>query len=279
MEVELASPRVTQPTASSSSSSLSRVNRTGGMTIDVRLATTGQTLRPLPKVPFTPRSAPPFSLPIPPAPLSAPPIPPKDYARSPSPRPLPSPPDAFPSGPHAALPLPSPMYESKIRPNAPYLRRGPPRSASLKVQTSPEALKTRAFEAQSPATPVMPELPSPQTLQRKRFNKLRRHLGESVQVVLNRPDNLKNVDVLSRLREHSESEDCPVIDITLESVLAPRSATDSDSSSLSESDDVVSGDYFMSAPKPSSRKVMRERGKARWTEDDFSKVLQDLRSL
>lgn len=265
------------------------------MTIDVRLAEDGQRLRPLPRVPTS----------IPPAPKSAPPVPPQQFPRnplpspplnqfprSPPPRPLPSllpqspPPRPLPTPPSSgiaffvipATPLspPTPALESSTHLSVPCARPGPPRFSSLKVQTSPDALEARAFETRkSPATPMSPELPSPRTVQRKRINKLRRHLGESVQMVLESPD---NADVLAGLRHSGNEDACPVVSITVESVLD--SGTDSEASSDSEADDTV--DYFSLTSlshRPSSRKWIRENGKARWTEDDFTKVLQDLRSL
>ncbi|KAJ6515763.1 hypothetical protein C8R45DRAFT_218133 [Mycena sanguinolenta] len=252
----------------------------GPMTIDVRLADAGQTFRPLPRLPIPPipKSAPPAPskdfphspkrLWCPPAPKSAPPVPPKEFPRGPSPRPLPSPPlSAVICSTPPATPLSPimPAFRANTRSGA---RSLPPGFSSLKVQTSLDAC---AFEAQSPASP---EPPTPRTAQRKRINKLRRHLGESVQVVFDRPD---KVDVLAGLRRAGSGGDaCPVINVAVESVLDSRSSTDSDTSSECESDD--KGNYSLRAPR-ASRKWMRERGKARWTEDDFTKVLQDLRAL
>lgn len=243
------------------------------MTIDVQLADVGQMAdagqkpRPLPRIP------------IPPAPKSAPPVPPQHFPQTLSPRPLPSPPDsgvtAYSVSPVSPLSPPTPAFES-VRLSPPCGWTGPPRSSSLslKVQTSPDALEPRDLETLE--TPISPELPSPRTVQRKRINKLRRHLGESVQVVLDRPD---KVDVLAGLRHAGNEDDFPILNVTVESVLELQSSPDSDTSSEcdgDEADDRV--DYFF-PPARGSRKWMRERGKARWTEDDFTKVLQDLRAL
>ncbi|KAJ7276524.1 hypothetical protein B0H12DRAFT_1066072 [Mycena haematopus] len=223
----------------------------GSMTIDVQLADAGQKLRPLPRIPISPvtNSAPPAppqrfprslkSSRYPPAPKSAPPVPPQQFSRGPSSRPLPS----------------------------------PPHSGVTACSTPPTTPLMPCFRGSGKES-TTPELPTPRTAHRKRVNKLRRHLGESVQVVFDRPD---KVDVLAGLRRPRNGDVCPVIDVAVESVLETHSSNDSETSSESESDERP--DYFFRPSGVPSQKWMRERGKARWTEDDFTKVLQDLRAL
>ncbi|KAJ7129538.1 hypothetical protein C8R44DRAFT_777028 [Mycena epipterygia] len=261
-------------------SSSSRHTAPGPMTIDVQLADRGQKIRPLPRIP------------IPPTPKSAPPLPHRPLSRSPSMRPLPCLPDsgAAASGALAISVTPAtpmsphrPALESSTHLSAPCPRPGPPRfaSLSLNLQTSPDALAPRAFESSTPATPTLPEPPSPATAQRKRIHKLRRHLGESVQLqlVLDRPDT--RLDVLAELRHrdhHAKHDAYPIETRVLDS-------DDSDESQSDYDDGRESGySWDMIVPAsarvpPESQKWVRERGKQRWTEDNFSKVLRDLRAL
>ncbi|KAJ7684050.1 hypothetical protein B0H17DRAFT_1073402 [Mycena rosella] len=240
------------------------------ITIDVQLADRGQKIRPLPRIP------------IPPTPKSAPPLPHRQLSRAPSMRPLPCLPEsgalAISVTPATPLPPPTPTIESNAHLAPPRPRPGPPRftSLSLKIQTSPDALSPRDFGSSvpSPITPTIPEPPSPRTAQRKRISKLRRHLGESVQMQL-LLDRQEKLDVLSEFSRLDGKED----DITVGKVL-DLEGTDSDSSSEGDGDDQEAYSWGMAHESNRvSQKWIRERGKQRWTEDNFSKVLRDLRAL
>ncbi|KAJ7507945.1 hypothetical protein B0H11DRAFT_151974 [Mycena galericulata] len=254
--------------------SLSRRPRAPGpMSIDVQLADRGQTLRPLPRIP------------IPPTPRSAPPAPPHHLSPSPSMRPLPCLPESgvsFSVTPATPIPPPTPIVGSATHLAPPHPRPGPPRfaSLSLKVQTSPDAVKSRASDSSppSPSTPTLPEPPSPRTAQRNRMSKLRRHLGESVQMqlILDRPD---IVDVLAELRTPGKEDIYPRIPVPQ---VLDLDGSDSDASSEGDGDD--NGDYSWRtlervSSNRQSQKWVRERGKHRYTEDNFSNVLRDLRRL
>ncbi|KAJ7179014.1 hypothetical protein C8R46DRAFT_1072174, partial [Mycena filopes] len=232
-------------------------NRT--MTINVQLADAGHKIRPLPRIPPTPNSAPPL-------------VP--HLSRSPSMRPLPTLPEAGSAlaisvTPATPLPPPTPIVESHAHLAPPCIRRGPPRFASLSLQTSPDALNPNAFGPHRPASPTLPEPPSPRTARRKRISKLRRHLGESVQIILEQPDD--KADVLAGLRRAVKADG--VLDLD---------GDDSDASSEASSDGY---DYAWQMTRErvlsnrSSQKWIRERGKDRWTEQNFAKILQDLRAL
>ncbi|KAJ7765000.1 hypothetical protein DFH07DRAFT_370896 [Mycena maculata] len=239
----------------------------GPMSIDVQLADRGQKIRPLPRIP------------IPPTPRSAPPAPPHQHSHSASMRPLPCLPESgvhFSVTPATPLPPPSPVVESSMYLSPPCPRPGPPRfaSLSLRVQTSPDMVKFGASgpSPSTPPTPTLPEPPSPRTAQRNRVSKLRRHLGESVQIILDRPD---KDNVLAELR-HSGKEDA-YPSITVEQVL-DLDGGDSDASSEGEAD--VDYSWGIAPGRVSStQKWVRERGKQRYTEDNFSKILKDLRRL
>ncbi|KAJ7044470.1 hypothetical protein C8F04DRAFT_1068457 [Mycena alexandri] len=247
------------------------------MTINVQLADCGQQIRPLPRIPPTPNSAPPLP--------TAPPGPHRPLSRNASMRPLPTLPEsgalAISVTPATPLPPPTPTVGSRAHLSPPTIRRGPPRFASLSLQTSPDALKPNAFDSHtSPPSPTLPEPPSPRTARRKRICKLRRHLGESVQIILDQPD---KADVLAGLRRAVKaSEAYP--DFMVEKVLY-LDGDDSDASSEASNDSWVmthqpnaSWDATRKLNR-SSAKWIRERGNDRWTEDDFSKILQDLRAL
>ncbi|KAF8195751.1 hypothetical protein K438DRAFT_1968256 [Mycena galopus ATCC 62051] len=296
----ISSPSFPRERRSKTSSSSGR--GAGTMTIDVQLADAGKKCRPLPRIPINippvPKSAPPapprwpprsLKLSCPSPPKSAPPVPPQHFPRPPSPRPLPSPPGsvtAFPVSPTTPSSPPTSAFQSRPRLSPAHALPRPPGFGppSLTLQTSFDMLKPRVFETRenSPGTPTFPEPPTPRTAQRKRLNKLRRHLGESVvQVVSDRPG---EVDVLIGLRRAGK----PVtVNMTVETDSHSdgsssrdsdgSSSPDSDSCSDSGTDDRV--DYFFPSYKAPSQKWMRERGKARWTEDDFTKVLNDLRAL
>ncbi|KAJ7781109.1 hypothetical protein B0H16DRAFT_1497112 [Mycena metata] len=243
------------------------------MTINLQLADDGQQIRPLPRIPPTPNSAPP--------------IPHRHLSRSASMRPLPSLPElgalAISVTPATPLPPPTPTVASCAHLSPPTIRRGPPRFGSLSLQTSSDALQANAFgSCASPPSPTLPEPPSPRTAQRKRMHKLRRYLGESVQVVLDRPD---KADVLAGLRRAVKAYDA-YPDLMVEEVLDfDGDDDDSDASSEASNDSWemynqsnASWDATRNS-KRSSTKWIRERGKDRWTEADFSKILEDLRAL
>ncbi|KAJ6539471.1 hypothetical protein B0H19DRAFT_361351 [Mycena capillaripes] len=249
------------------------------ITIDPQLADAAHKIRPLPR------------LPIPPSPKSAPPVPHRQISRSSSMRPLPCLPESgtltIDVTPATPLPPPTPTVQSSAHLSAPCPRPGPPRfdSLSLKVQTSPDALNPRAFDSfPSPLTPTLPEPPSPRTAQRNRISKLRRHLGESVQVLLDRPDTF---DVLAGLRHGVDKDTYPQKVLDLRATDSDTSSSDSssigDASSDGEIDDTEDYSWAATPDRVSynriSQKWIRERGKARWTEDNFSKILQDLRNL
>ncbi|KAJ7498788.1 hypothetical protein FB451DRAFT_1203021 [Mycena latifolia] len=263
------------PTQLPSRSSTSRRSPkpAGSMSIDVQLADRSHNIRPLPRIP------------IPPTPKSAPPAPGQQLSRTPSLRPLPSLPEsgalAISVTPATPLPPPTPTVVESSTHLAPPARQGPPRftSLSLKLQTSPDALKPRDFPRSlpSPPSPLIPQPLSPGTAHRNRVSKLRRHLGESVQMQLAQihltPDRSGKFDVLAEWKEEDNTV-AKVLDLD---------GTDSDPSSDGDSDDT--GDYSWGmARAPSTRvsppkKWIRERGKERWTEDNFSKILNDLRAL
>ena len=120
----------------------------------------------------------------------------------------------------------------------------------------------------------MPQPPSPRTAQRNRISKLRRHLGESVQLIIDRPD---TVDVVAELRQIGKDDAYPI------GKVLDLDAADSDTSSDCDGDDKA--DYSWALPRDRvvsnrvSQKWIRERGKERWTEDNFAKILKDLRAL
>ncbi|KAJ6628762.1 hypothetical protein B0H10DRAFT_1989220 [Mycena sp. CBHHK59/15] len=271
-------PRVEnqQELPSTSSSSPRRAARAHApnMSIDIRFAAPDNRGRIRP-------------LPIPPTPRSAPPVPHQQFTRTQSTRPLPCVPELNVSisvTPSTPVPPPTPIVESHAHLAPPCPRPGPPRfaSLSLRVQTSPDALQPRVLEPPlpSPATPSIPEPPSPRTAERNRISKLRRHLGESVQLqlVLDRPD---KADVLAELRHVDKGDVYPeiavkkVIDFDFDGAVD----NDSDTSSEGDGDD---RENFSWAPPPQnrmSRKWIRERGGERWVDGDFSKILRDLRAL
>ncbi|KAJ7481528.1 hypothetical protein FB451DRAFT_1364718 [Mycena latifolia] len=135
-------------------------------------------IRPLPPIPPTPKSAPP----------------PRRQTSQASLRPLPSVPEVPPVSvsvtPASPLAPPTPLVQSSAHLSPPFVLPAPPRrfaSLSLRLHTSPDALERRALAPPLPSpppTPGVPEPPSPATAQRKRMSKLRRHLGESVQLEL-----------------------------------------------------------------------------------------------
>ncbi|KAJ7068395.1 hypothetical protein C8F01DRAFT_607647 [Mycena amicta] len=229
--------------------------------IDVQLADGGKTIRPLPR--------------IPPSPHSAPPIPTHNRQHS-SARPLPSLPESgdltFSFTPATPLPPTTPLVESSsvhLAPPNPTARRGPTRYASLSLKLDLDS------DLSGPSSPTLPEPPSPRTAHRLRNSKLRRHLGESVQMVLDSPE---AVDVFARLR-HTHTEKQPSTPpYMLDTILDLRPESDS-SSDDGDSDEDQGQDTFYRHPSPPKQKWVRERGKHRWTEDNFSQILCDLRNL
>ncbi|KAJ7638964.1 hypothetical protein FB45DRAFT_904377 [Roridomyces roridus] len=178
------------------------------MTIDVQLADQGHRVRPLP---------------TPPSPLSAPPAPSPKLGSSPS-RPLPSLPetDVFASEPPPSPPRSAPIESNPILSRG-HRRPGPPRISSLALRSETRLDEEKCYTPwdSSPTTPTLPEPPTPRTAQRNRVSKLRRHLGESVQMQLV----MCQPDVLPELcRDGKGKED-----------LYPSIVVDSDSDSLGSS--------------------------------------------
>jgi len=98
-----------------------------------------------------------------------------------------------------------------------------------------------------------------------------------MQLILDRSD---TVDVLAELR-HDGKEDSRYPSITVEQVL-DLDGIDSDTSSEGD-DDTVDYSWGMTRDRvssnPHAQKWVRERGKERYTEQNFSKILRDLRRL
>ncbi|KAF7332039.1 hypothetical protein MKEN_00084300 [Mycena kentingensis (nom. inval.)] len=263
------------------------------MSIDVGLADGGKKIRPLPRIPHTPKSAPA----APSRHRSNPSVSSTSSASSASSslaRPLPCLPESgdFSFAITLATPLPplTPYVARDQTRLAPPARSGPPRMSSLSIETSPDALDHGAFdETGSPLTPYVPEPPSPRTAHRLRNSKLRRHLGESVAVVLDTPE---AVDVLHRMRQEEKDAHHAYL---LGNVLDLRPEPDFEyDCEYSDSDDEDDDDYESEhdrfypqippppqapPPLPPTQKWVRERGDQRWTEDNFSQLLRDLRSL
>ncbi|KAJ7283890.1 hypothetical protein C8J57DRAFT_1218182 [Mycena rebaudengoi] len=219
--------------------------------------------------------------PIPPTPQSAPPAPHRQISPGSPLRPLPSVPETdvrLSVTPATPLPPPTPITESNAL-LAPGPRQGPPRftSLSLHLQTSPDALQPRVVEPlpSSPLSPIIPEVPSPRTAHRKRISKLRRHLGQSVQFHFDRPGTARG-EVQSIEEEDSEDLYSDVAFKRTSSELGSSVDSDSDSSSDGGDDDHR---FRKPADNRTSQKWVRERGGTRWTEQDFSNILRDLRAL
>lgn len=98
-----------------------------------------------------------------------------------------------------------------------------------------------------------------------------------MQLILDRPD---KVDVLAELRHAGKEDLYP--DVKVEQVLE-LDGIDSDTSSECDGDDTADYSWGMTRDRVSSdrhsQKWVRERGKQRHTEQNFSKILRDLRRL
>ncbi|KAF7292373.1 hypothetical protein HMN09_01221400 [Mycena chlorophos] len=250
-----------------------RVHSSSPMSIDVRLADAyepeGKHPRPLPRVPTTPCSAPAET---------------HSYGhrrQHSNSRPLPTLPEtgvAISVTPATPLPPPTPLVErakgTTLLAPKPHLAFPPTRYSSLGIDiASPDA-------ADRDANADVPEPPSPRTAQRMRHSKLRRFLGESVQIVLDEPG---AADVLGRLREpRSPFPEGTVLDLRQESESDESSDDGAEYSDAEDDDDSEIYERPSTPQKLESepeQKWVRERGKHRWTEDNFAQILQDLRNL
>ncbi|KAJ7672599.1 hypothetical protein DFH06DRAFT_96843 [Mycena polygramma] len=228
-------------------------------------------------------------LPIPPTPKSAPP--PRRQISNASLRPLPCVPESAGISvsvtPASPLSPPTPVVRSNDHLSAP-LTLPPPRrfaSLSLRLQTSPDALSSCAPDTplSAPSAPLIPEPPTPNTARRRRFSKLRRHLGESVQLDLF-PEAGSRDNLFGTKREADiYSQTAVAVRKLLE--LESGDESDSDTSSEEEDEDEYSlvfthGQAHCAIPlKRFSRKWIREKGGERWVEENYSDILRDLRSL
>ncbi|KAJ7704364.1 hypothetical protein B0H17DRAFT_1039412 [Mycena rosella] len=248
--------------------------RPGTMPISIDVgASTRPKIRPLP--------------PIPPTPKSAPPVPRRQISHA-SLRPLPCVPETNISvslTPASPLPPPTPLVQSNTHLRAPCALAPPRRfaSLSLRLHTSPDALDARVPPPPLPTPPPTPgisEPPSPVSAQRKRMSKLRRHLGESVQLELF-PDPGDDTNVFGEKKG---------ADLYSQTVVAVKKLleidTDSDDTSSEEDGDdyslvlVAHGQAPRAVPvKRYSRKWIREKGGERWVEENYSDILRDLRAL
>ncbi|KAJ6613552.1 hypothetical protein B0H10DRAFT_1951346 [Mycena sp. CBHHK59/15] len=264
-------------------------------------------IRPLPRIP----------VPLAPGPRSAPPEPRHQRSLS-SLRPLPRLPvsgvsisvtPASPLSPLMSLPA------SNTHLSAPAARPPVPRFVSLSLQTSPDALLPRIVEpppslpAPAPAPAPAPSIPEPPSLmleppppspgtttRRRRISKLRRHLGESIHLELF-PDSLAGdtkIDigggVLAETRQMREREE----EIYSHTAVAVKKLLDlsEESDASSDDDEEDDGDsreeweltHGQAAQRGVpvqrlSRNWVRERGKERWVEGDYAKILRELRAL
>ncbi|CAK5278347.1 unnamed protein product [Mycena citricolor] len=281
--------------------------------VDVDAASARPRVRPLPQIPVSP------------APKSAPAGPRRQMSHN-SLRPLPSVPELRPTPPCPpaavmfsvipATPIPPPTPITTPRPD-PDANLGaststllvpareislPPRfaSLSLRLDTSPDALQPAMHEIHQsskplpvvPASPVstcsiIMEPPTPTTAHRKRVSKLRRHLGESIQLELFPPD-AKGVVTPCTTDVYAQTV------VAVKRLLDIDSCEDSGDSSDDNDDDDVDGSEVSSRfslvlthgavhrtvpVKRFSRKWVREKGGERWIEENYSKILNDLRSL
>ncbi|KAJ7337358.1 hypothetical protein DFH08DRAFT_876593 [Mycena albidolilacea] len=225
-------------------------------------------------------------LPIPPTPTSAPPMPRHRVSQS-SLRPLPCVPESAAGvsvsvTPASPLDPRTPVFQSITHLSAPSTIPLPHRfaSLSLRLDTSPDAVRPRAADPtplSSPTRPT-PEPASPITAQRKRMSKLRRHLGESVQLELF-PEVKDGDDVFREAYISSQT-------VVAVKKLLDLDGDDSDTSSEDDSDDdgyalvFAHGHTRRVIPvKRHSRKWVREKGGDRWVEENYSNILRDLRAL
>ncbi|KAJ7178023.1 hypothetical protein C8R46DRAFT_668485 [Mycena filopes] len=226
---------------------------------------------------------------IPPVPMSAPPGPRRQISQ-PSLRPLPSLPElavtpASPSSPLAHVP------QSSAHLSPPPSRNGTPHrfaSISLRLDTSPRALAPPPLSAPlaapvaaslppspppSPPCPSIPQPPSPATAHQRRMSKLRRHLGESVEL-----------DLFLDPADRKRKSDIYAQTIVAVKKLLDLDANDSDSSSEEDEEEYSLvfnlGHARRAVPvKRYSRKWIREQGGERWVEENYSDLLRDLRAL
>ncbi|KAJ7028718.1 hypothetical protein C8F04DRAFT_1118471 [Mycena alexandri] len=237
------------------------------ISIDVDLGATRK-IRPLPR--------------IPPAPRSAPPVPRRTVSQA-SLRPLPSLPElaVTPATPLSPLPY-VPQSSAHLSPPTSTVP-SPHRfaSISLRLDTSPDALAPRAVTPlptppPSPC-PSIPQPPTPDTAHRRRISKLRRHLGESVELELS-PDG-------DRIFGGDRKTNAFAQTVVAVKKLLDLDANDSDPSSDEDDDDQYSlvfnlGQAHRVIPvKRYSRKWIREQGGERWVEENYSDLLRDLRAL
>ncbi|KAJ7198335.1 hypothetical protein GGX14DRAFT_700133 [Mycena pura] len=237
-------------------------------------------IRPLPRAPPTPRSALPAALHL--SQCAARPLP-SIPAETLSILITPPTPLSPPTASSASATSGSTHWQDHVPPRAspPCGPRPQQPSPPLRLETSPDILarlpENPASASPSPTltgTPTTPAPPTPRTAQRNSNSKLRRHLGASVQVILNDPEQLGLLYGIARPRVPTRLQDD-----------ADNSWSCSDASresdNNSENDEV--GYVPPSTPLPQrrvpSRKWVRERGKRRWTEKDYTAILQDLRSL
>ncbi|KAF8208221.1 hypothetical protein K438DRAFT_1813623 [Mycena galopus ATCC 62051] len=235
-------------------------------------------------------------LPIPPTPKSAPPVPRRQISQA-SLRPLPCVPESAVGisvsvTPASPLGPPTPVVQSDAHLLPPTTFPQPLRrfaSLSLRLDTSPDALcprpqsaeptpssRLRAAEPSSPPTPSMPEPLTPSTAHRKRMSKLRRHLGESVQLELF-PDAGHGDNVFREANFYSQT-------VIAVKKLLDLDGDDSSTSSEDEEDTYslvfTHGQTHRAVPvKRHSRKWIREKGGDRWVEENYSNILRDLRAL
>ncbi|KAJ7628460.1 hypothetical protein FB45DRAFT_867522 [Roridomyces roridus] len=234
-----------------------------------------------------PRIRPLPDIPIPPGPRSAPPLAPRRQTSTSSFRPLPRVPEVSvslsvtPASPVDPPPLRVLRSETHLFAPSPVVP--PPRfaSLSLRLDTSPDAMESRrpipppvtlAPMATIPQSAPSPGLPSPTTARQRRISKLRRHLGESVQIVF--------TDAESG-REFGDV--CSQTAVAVKKLLELDAADDSDTS---DDEDVYSpvlahghDGHCAISLKRYSAKWVREEGSRQFVEENYSAILRDLRAL
>ncbi|KAJ7747890.1 hypothetical protein DFH07DRAFT_830468 [Mycena maculata] len=223
---------------------------------------TRPTIRPLPQIPLSA------------SPKSAPPIPRRRISLRPLPR-VPEPGVSLSVTPASPLSPSAPIIQSNAHLSPPSTFT-PPRfaSLSLRLETSPDALEPRVLAPPLPPIriPSAPEPPSPATARRRRISKLRRHLGESVQLEIFSDTESKG-DVL---------DICTQTAVAVKKLLELDTADDSDTSSDDDAYSLVftHGQAHCAVPvKRYSRKWIREKGGQRWVEENYSDIIRDLRAL
>ncbi|KAJ7151449.1 hypothetical protein C8R43DRAFT_1005225 [Mycena crocata] len=272
-----ATPAFNAVTLGHSRGASSGMRRPGSLPISLDVGSGTRQIRPLPKIPPTPQSAPPT---------------PRRQISSNSLRPLPCLPCVPELGislsvtPASPLAPPTPVVQSSAHLSPPTSTLAPPRrfaSLSLRLNTSPDALEPRVSPIPSPpSSPAIPEPPTPNTAQRKRMSKLRRHLGETVQLELF-PDPGDKENDLGRKRE---ADIYSKMVVSVKQLLDLGDSDDSDTTSEDEDDEdeyslvLTHGQAHRAIPiKRQSRKWIREKGGHRWVEENYSNILRDLRAL